>query len=59
MCFGIAITGDSVDKVILALILALVTDKAAENEEKLLVERYGRSYAEYAAKTKRFVPKIY
>jgi len=59
LCFGISITGDSVEKVILAIILTFVTDKVVENEETLLGEKYGRSYAEYASKTKRFVPQIY
>jgi protein-S-isoprenylcysteine O-methyltransferase Ste14 len=54
--FGIAITSDSMERMLFAIILAIIMDNRANLEEELLVAKFGQEYKKFATQRTKLIP---
>jgi len=57
--FGLATYLKSPGIILAGIILIFFCGKLVENEEKFLIEQFGKKYQEYQKRTKKFIPCIY
>jgi len=57
--FGFSTVSHSPERLVLTLALFYFFTRKATEEEKYLIERFGKEYEEYAARVKAFIPNVF